>query len=238
MAIHYILRDNKNTPDPNDCYAVVVPTGSVDMDELMDAMAAAGSTLGRTDMAAFFEVFTTVLAAKLLNGERVNLPFGSFFTSVEGVFDSPVDTFDASRHKVRESIAEGPRIRQILQAQATMQKDIAPLPQPVMIQYKDVNTGAINSTVTSGGLGEIKGEDLKFNPAAADEGIYFVPTSGQPVKVTVISQNTQKSLTFQNPHVTGLHYTPEVRKRFQPTGALRTGGFPTQLLGVVSQPGP
>lgn len=238
MAIHYILRENKATPDPNDFYAVVIPTGSVDMNELMDAMAAAGSTLGRADMAAFFELFTTVLGARLLSGERVNLPFGSFFTSIDGTFDGVVDNFQAPRNTVKESIAEGPRIRQILRSQATTQKDIAALPEPILLQYKDVSTGAINSTITSGGLGEIRGDDLKFDPTAADEGIYIHPPSGPPIKVTIILQNLPKTLSFQAPTVPAGNLSLEVRKRFQPNGPLRTGGFPTQLLGVVSQPAP
>ena len=238
MAIHYILRENKATPDPNDYSAVVIPTGSVDMDQMMDAMAAAGSTLGRTDMAAFFELFSTVLLAKLLNGERVNLPFCSFFTSIDGTFDGVTDTFQSPRNSVNMKVRQGPRIKDPLRTQATLQKDIAALPEPILLQYKDINTGALNSTITSGGLGEIKGEDLKYNPAVADEGIFFVPVTGPAIKVTVVSQNTPKSLTFQNPNVTGQNYSPEVRKRFQPNGALRTGGFPTQLLGVVSQPVP
>ena len=55
----------------------------------------------------------------------------------------------------------------------------------------------------------------------------------KPVKVTVISANLPKSLTFQNPTLTAQTYHVEVRKRFSATGPLRAGSLPSQTTGLT-----
>ena len=232
MAIHYVLRDNPNTPDPNDRSAQVIPTGSADENDLFDRMEQGGSTLRRTDMVAFMELLAVTMGAMLKDGMRVNTRVGSFFTSIEGVFTSAEDVFEPPRHTLNVSIAQGPRLKQIIRTEAVTQKDVAALPEPVLVQFKNVADGSLNSVAKTGGVGEIKGDDLKFNPAAADEGIFFVPATGSAVKVSSILNNFPKTLSFQIPTLTAQTYNLEVRRRFTTTGALRTGTLPVQVTGV------
>lgn len=232
MAIHYVLRDNKLTTDPTDHTAIVVPTGAADQDDLINRMVQGGSTLGRADIAACLEQLASTLGAMLLDGLRVSLPIGSFSVSIDGKFTGAGDAFDATRHRLNVNVAQGPRLRDVLRTQGTTQKDVAALPTPVLTQFKNVTTGALNSTVKAGGLSEIKGDDLKFNATLADEGIFFVPGTGAAVKATVVSQNEPRTLTFQAPTVTAQLYTVEVRHRFSPTGPVRVGQLPVQVTGV------
>lgn len=233
MAIHYVLRLNLRTTDPNDYYATVVPTGSLDTNEFADAMVAAGSTLRKAEVLAFIELFTTVLGERLKAGERVNLPFGSFLVSIEGVFIGADATFDPTQgHQLAVGVQQGPQLKGDVRT-ATTQKDVAPLPHPIVTQYKDATSHLLNSTATSGRLAEIRGDNLKFDPTKTDEGVFFVPVTGSPIKVTVFTGNTDKLLTIQNPTLTATTYHIEVRKRFGPTGALRIGALEVQLTGVI-----
>jgi len=233
MAIHYVLRENKRTADPNDYYAVVVPTGSVSQEDFLKRLASAGSTLNLADMLAFLQVFGTVMLQTLLSGETVVLAFANFSVSIRGVFNGAADTFDPARHSFSINIEVGPALRNPFAQQAVPQKDVAPLPEPILVQYKNANTGELNSTAKSGGLGEIRGDNLKYNPAAADEGIFFVPPTGPALKVAAFTHNGDKVLAFQNPILTAQLYTLEVRHRFGgPTSPLRTGPLPVQIMGV------
>ena len=232
MAIHYILRDNPNTPDPTDQSAQVIPTGSAGEDDLFDRMEQGGSTLRRPDMVAFWELLTMTIAAMLKDGLRVNTRVGSFFVSMEGVFTSPADSFDPTRHALNIGFGQGPELKRIIRTEAVTQKDVAALPEPILVQFKNVADGSLNSLAKSGGIGEIKGDQMKFDAAAADEGIYFVPGTGAAVKVTSILNNLPKTHSFQIPTLTAQTYNLEVRKRFTPTGALRTGTLAVQVTGV------
>jgi len=234
MAIHYVLRENKRTADPNDYYAVVVPTASVSQEEFLNRLASAGSTLNLADMLAFLQVFGTTMLQSLLNGETVVLGFANFSVSIRGVFNSAADTFDPSRgHTMMIQIEVGPVLRNPFTQQAVAQKQVAALPEPILVQYKNANTGELNATAKSGGLGQINGDKLKINVAAADEGVFFVPATGPALKVAAFTHNAGTNLAFQNPVLTAQNYTIEVRHRFGgPTSALRIGTLPVQVMGV------
>lgn len=71
------------------------------------------------------------------------------------------------------------------------------------------------------------GEELKFNPANAAEGIYFVAPDGTATKVDIIASRTEGRLMFSVPGTlaTG-SYTLEVRKGYGSTNiVVRTGSL-------------
>ena len=233
MAIHYILRENLRTADPNDYYGVVVPTGTMTQQDFLQRMQQAGSTLGLTDMSAFLQLFFQTMLAVLLEGQTVNLSFGGFSVSLRGVFNGADDTFDATRHDFFIIIDANAALMKLLRAQVVPQKDIAALPTPIVTQFRDVISGSLNGTAKAGGPGEIKGDNMKFDTTKTDEGVFFVPATGAAVKATVISRNEPKTIAIQIPGVTAQGYTLEVRRRFGPTGPVRTGTLPVQVTGVT-----
>ena len=86
MTIHYILRDNKLTADPLDQMAVVIPEGSMDIEQFIQRMVDAGSVLGPTDLVASFDLITRTILQVLLEGKTVNLPFGGYGVGLRGKF--------------------------------------------------------------------------------------------------------------------------------------------------------
>lgn len=232
MAIHYILRDNKATSDPNDQRAAVAPTGTMDEAAFIDRFVQENPGFTRAQVAAFFQAFPTTLANVILEGQFVNLRFLSATSSIRGKFDNAADVFTAPRNSFNFGLEAGPMLQDRIQGEGEPQKDVAPLPEPVLTQFKNVVTGELNSTAKSAGLAEIKGDDLKHNQAAADEGIFFVPGTGAAAKVTISAANYPKTQTFTCPTLTAQTYTVEIRRRFAPTGPLRTGTLPVQITGV------
>ena len=93
-------------------------------------------------------------------------------------------------------------------------RDARSVPHP--IEYRDIGSDTTNDTVTVGNIGQLSGSRLKFDPAEADEGVYFVATAGGETKVppTDVQTNEPAKVIFLIPAtlVPGT-YNIEVRAR-------------------------
>ena len=226
MAIHYALFENNVTSDPDDYAAVVQAIDSADLEALMRRMIERGSTTTRADILAVMEDAIGACESLLLDGMRVN--FGGLvelFPRMRGIFTGAGDAFDPARHSVDVGANPGIRVRQTVRDQATVTKDEAIKPSPNPLEYRDVGSDTTNDQVTPGNIGQLSGSRLKYDPAQADEGIYFLPTGGgAEIKVTTLQKNKPAQLVFLVPALMPGTYYLEVRARMR-AGAtdLRTG---------------
>ncbi|MGI8922830.1 MAG: DUF4469 domain-containing protein [Fimbriimonadales bacterium] len=91
-------------------------------------------------------------------------------------------------------------------------------------EYVDLASGTTNTTVRRGNIGTINGSRLQYNPAAIDEGIFFVPTgAGGATQVAGnrVQKNKPGQLVFLVP-AAGPTFLPgtyflEVRARLRNT---------------------
>lgn len=230
MAIKYYLQPNPITPDPNDQSARVISNQVHDLESITKEMLKRGSTVTEADILAVLKVFFEVVADEVAEGNNVNLPLVNIKPSVNGVFTSATDSFDASRHIKKASITAGILLNQKMSS-ATVEKTTQALTAPVLIEFMDINSQNTNAIVTSGGIGQITGEELKFNPDNAAEGIYFVAADGSAIKVTVIASRTEGKLVFSIPTLAVGAYTLEVRKGYGSSNAMvRTGSLQDALV--------
>ena len=226
MPIHYALFENNVTSDPDDYAAVVQAIDSVDLDALIRRMLDRGSTTTRADILAVMEDAIGACESLLLDGMRVN--FGGLvelFPRMRGIFTGAGDAFDPARHSVDVGANPGIRVRQTVRDQATVTKDEAIKPSPNPLEYRDVGSDTTNDQVTPGNIGQLSGSRLKYDPAQADEGIFFLPTGGgAEIKVTTVQKNNPAQLVFLVPALMPGTYYLEVRARMR-AGAtdLRTG---------------
>lgn len=80
------------------------------------------------------------------------------------------------------------------------------------MEYTDTNSRERNGLVTSGGMGELAGHRLKFDPTDENQGIYFVAEDGSATKVDVVGLNKPAALMFIVPDTLAPgDYTLEVR---------------------------
>ena len=103
----------------------------------------------------------------------------------------------------------------------------APEPKPKVQEFSDLDTGAINSAVTSGGTGTILGEELKFNPDNAEEGVFFV--NGTTTKANLFGSRTDGKLVFRIPTLAPGTYTLEVRRGYTTSAEIRKGELKKKL---------
>lgn len=230
MAIKYYLKSNPITPDPNDQSARVV-TGKVhDVVSITKEMLKRGSTITEADILAVLKVFFEVTADEVAEGNNVNLPLVNIRPSISGVFTSITDSFDASRHVKRASVSAGILLTQKM-TEANVEKVTQSIVTPSLIQFLDVNTQNTNSSLTAGGIGQIVGDELKFNAANPLEGIFFIATDNTATQATIIASKTEGKLVFSIPALSPGNYILEVRKGYGSTNlVVRSGSLQDSLI--------
>jgi hypothetical protein len=232
MVLKYYLQPNPVTPDPNDQSARVLSGNVLNFEDIVTEARRRGTTLTETDLRAAGNLLFETVCHAVAQGNSVNLPLANFRGSITGVFTNATDSFDPSRHTVRAVISQGTMMAEHM-ASATLEKVLQSQPSPTLIEYFDVNTQTANSKLTPNGIGQISGEELKFDPANAAEGIFIVSSSGTATKVVVIASRTEGKLVFSIP--AGLaagNYTLEVRRGYGNAATIRTGTL-TDTVHVI-----
>ncbi len=230
MAIKYYLQPNPITPDPNDQSARVVSNKVHDTDSITKEMLKRGSTITEADIRAVLNVFFTVVTDEVADGNSVNLPLVNIRSGISGVFTNITDSYDPSRHIKKANLSAGTDLIRKMN-EARVEKINVATAAPALIAFTDVNSQTTNSILTPGGIGQIVGEELKFNPANAAEGIFFIATDNTATPVTVIASRTEGKIVFSVPALPAGSYTLEVRKGYGTTNlVVRCGALQDTLL--------
>lgn len=232
MSIHYSLRPNHLTDDPNDHMASVSPLRTAELEDVIQRMIERGSTVTRPDIISVFADFQRSLEDLLAEGSNVTLPFANFSTSLKGVFTDDEDSYDPARHKIYPSISAGLELKDFYNGRLSVERVKAVIPKPLADKFVDLVSGEINSILTPGGMGQLKGSKLKFNAEAVDEGIFFIAADNTETKVETVGVNKPQSLMFLIPAaLTSGDYKVEIRARIN-TDELRVGRF-SETLSVA-----
>ena len=231
MAIKYYLQPNPITPDPNDQSARVLSNKVHDTDSITKEMLKRGSTITEADIRAVLNVFFTVVTDEVADGNTVNLPLVNIRAGVTGVFTNITDSFDASRHIKKANLSAGiDLIRKMNEAK--VEKINVPTPAPALISFTDVNSQTTNSILTPGGIGQLVGEELKFNPANPAEGIFFIATDNTATPAPILASRTEGKIVFSIPALPAGDYTLEVRKGYGTTNVVVRSGALQDTLHV------
>ncbi len=234
MAIRYALFPNSLTPDPDDYLASVQAHGTANFEFIAERMLANGSVLSKADILALLESTTTACIGLLLEGRRIS--FGGLFEltpSIQGVFESPTDSFDPARHRLSIGGGPGHRVRREVAQRASVEKVEGVKPAPNPIAYRDFASGTENDVITPGSIGTLLGHRLKVNPAEADEGLFILNagTGAEVQRIVSFQKNKPGELVWLNPGSAGLPsgaYRLEVRARYK-SNELRTGSLGSVL---------
>jgi len=228
MPINYVLFENNLTSDPTDYMAMVQPTGTAELEDVIERIIQQGSTVTRPDIVSVMEDFFTAIENMVLEGMNVNTPSANYKASIKGIFDGQADGFDPSRHQIKAVVGPGKRYRKAIKdrAQAVKQEAVRPRPNP--LEYTDINSGERNSVLTPGGMGQLVGHRLKFDPADPNQGAFFVAPGGE-LRVQVVGRNKPGELMFMVPALPAADYTLEVRATVHGSEDVRTGALEATL---------
>ena len=227
--LKYCLRENLLTPDENDYMAQTADVRSFSLDEIIDLMMQKGSTLTKADTKAALQVYGEVISALIADGAAVNTPLMNTSVSVSGVFIGANDTFDKKRHAVNLNLTAGNLLKEAA-AKIKCEKTEAADTNPYITEVSDIVSAKVNEVLTAGGIVQLVGARLKFDPKDTAQGIFFVPETGAEVKAAVIAENKPARLMAIIPAdlAAGSYYI-EVRTKIigssQKSKTLKAGRF-------------
>lgn len=183
-----------------------------------------GTTFNEVEFRGAITLFFQEAIDVIAEGYSLNTPVANIRPSITGGFANKDESFNPSKHVLSAALSPGLDLA-LKMPQSSVEKVKSYTPAPDILDFVDHNTKTSNSVATKGGLGEIKGSELKFNPANTTDGIFFVPTGGgAATQVTVVMDNKPGRLTFQIPSTLAAGtYKVEVRKSYTQANELRRG---------------
>ena len=199
MTIKYALFENHLSGAPDTYRALVQAKDTATLEDVIERIIDRGSTVTRADIVSVLEDYHGTIANLLLEGMYVNTPIANFKVSVGGIFDLPSDTFDPGRHKLRAAVSPGKYLKGQIAGRGRAVKGEATSPKPNLVAYTDRHTGEINGSVTAGGIGQVTGYRLKFDPADTAQGVFFVNSQGDATRASAIGLNNPGTLIFLVP---------------------------------------
>lgn len=229
MALQYALYNNHLTSE-DDFTAKVQKLKTNSIEDIVELMTAEGSILKTTECNAVIIDFFRVLAQRIAKGEGFGSQYMSITPTIRGVFDSLDDVYDAERHSVVINLNAGKMLKEALNQIELIKVKASKPTQATINTYLDVMANSATS-LSKGGLGELKGEHLKIDTEQADEGVFIINTANnQATKVSRLHQNLPSVLQFVVPNsLAAGSYAIEVRNRPFRVKELRTGKLNTTL---------
>lgn len=132
-----------------------------------------GSTLTRADTLAALENYHQAIITLVLEGFKVRTRTAVYGASIKGSFEGQDDAFSPARHQLEPQVSAGSTLRHAMHREGRAVKGESRSQDPHPLEYTDVNSGSRNDQVTPGGLGQLSGYRLKFDPADPAQGLFF-----------------------------------------------------------------
>ena len=215
--VNYYLLENMLTERQNDYSAHTHVAASFDKEAIIARMLNRGTLLTRTDILAVLNGLEETIAAVLLEGNSVTLPLFNISFSISGVFDGPLDVFDRHRHKLNINLTKGVMLREVEQ-KMKLEKVNASAPQPNIQEVKDSVSGTVNEKLTSKGVAELRGFNLKVEGDNPDCGVWF-SINGQDFKSAVLIENKPSKIIAIIPELPAGECRVKVATQFSGGGA-------------------
>ena len=171
------LYDNFLTKDnPNDFIARTVSERSLSVKQICEsAVNRGGADVSATAMEHATELFLKEMAYQLCDGYSVNTGYFTAGTQIRGVFDSPSETFNSTKHSILFQFNQGEKLRAEIPNIEINILGVADASSAIL-QVKDVKSGTINDVLTPGRNLKISGSKIKIGGDNSENGIYFVST--------------------------------------------------------------
>ena len=208
MSVKYCLVENLLTEREDDYSAQVNGATSYDRAAIVTRMNNRGNLLTKVDIDAVLNAYENEVEMIHDEGGHVNTPLFNTSSSISGVFEGPMDTFDPNRHKYNINVTKGTRLRAVEKRQKLEKTNATPL-QPNIQEVKDTISGKVNEVLTPNGVVEVRGYSLKI---AGDErcGLWFIPASGEAVKAAIFVDNKPSTVIAIIPPLAAGSYTVRI----------------------------
>lgn len=200
------LRGNTNpnllTADENDYTLSIIGGMSYSLKDLAQLVTKSGITTLREDqLIDGFRLIAEKGVEMALQGNNVNYDYFTLRCGVKGVFNSPNEPFDPSKHQVTASMSVSQEVRKAMDE--TLVENMGPAQHYAQMDTI-INTvsGEKNLTLTSGQVLDIRGINLTVKGDDPSVGVFIQEegaAAGTRIKVTILLNNEPKRLMFMVP---------------------------------------
>jgi hypothetical protein len=216
-TIKAYLYKNYLTKNPNDYMARVSSERSVTVKDICASAASrGGADISAAAMEHGVNLFLKEMSYQLCDGYSVNTGYFTAGVEINGVFDSPTETFNPEKHSVYFKFNQGDLLRKEI---PTISVDVLGVAETGVFigQVTDVKTGSVNDLLTPNRNLIIVGDRLKLAGTNPDVGVYFIDQdTGVATKVdpTDVVTNNPSELIIVIPTLSGRKYKVEVKTQF------------------------
>ena len=200
MILKYSLNENQLTDRTDDYSAMTHASGSFDMEAIINRMLSRGTLVTRTDVVAVMNNFQEAVVDIINEGGMINTPLFNTSFSISGVFESPLDSFDPNRHKLNINLTKGVMLRNTEKA-VKFEKTHSATPLPQIQEVRDSKTGSVNEVLTSNGVVEVYGYNLKIAGDDPRCGLWFIATDGVEIRAEVMIDNKPSKIIAMIPQL-------------------------------------
>lgn len=157
----------------------------VEYERFVEIMAAGRTALSQIEILGAMQLYKEELQKQLAEGKTVKTPTGSFYMSAAGSMESIDESYlpndQTNNHAVRlhhkrDSAFEN----SILLGLKIVREERPNLAIPSLRAV--LAAGEVAGLIRSGGMVQIKGLRLRFDPKAADQGVFFEDAAGVEVR--------------------------------------------------------
>lgn len=166
---NYLTKDN-----PNDFIARTISERSLSVKQICEsAVNRGGADVSAAAMEHATELFLKEMTYQLCDGYSINTGYFTAGTQIRGVFDSPSETFDSTKHSILFQFNQGEKLRAEIPNIEINILGVADASSAIL-QVKDVKSGTINDVLTPGRNLKVSGSKIKVGGDDPENGIYFV----------------------------------------------------------------
>jgi hypothetical protein len=180
-----------------------------------------GFTGSYDDLVEHVEQFFDEAAYQLCDGFSVNTGYFSIHPSVGGTFDSVNETHDKEKHPVGFRFRTRAPLRALVERIVVEIEGLADS-SGYIYEFIDLTTGAVNETLTPGGMFSLSGHKIKIFGKETGCGVYFAPEAEPAAEVKVeghLAENTASKIIGVIPPLTPGAYKVIVKTQFTGSGA-------------------
>jgi DNA-binding domain/Domain of unknown function (DUF4469) with IG-like fold len=153
----------------------------VEFDRFVEIMAAGRTALSQVEILGAMRLYKEELQKLLADGKTVKTPTGSFFMSAAGSMESLDESYlpkdQTNNHEVRLHHKPESSFEASILADLTIVREERPnlsIPNLRVVLAAGEGSGLIKA----GGMVQIKGLRLRFDPATVEQGVFFVDAAG------------------------------------------------------------
>lgn len=237
MIDYLVIGNALTTPPSNTCR--IAPKQVLGYDKIAELINTHNPTIPAATAKSVIEALREEVLTQLLEGNTVLLEnFVSFVSTLPQRLVLPTDPINTDSARIAAKVAT-PYIDR-LRLNAQYNRTGYPVKAPAIIAGWDTNTDTAN-WITNGSPFKITGQNLGFDKAVEDVGVFIIPATGTEQKQANIASMGPSGIIFVPDFTLVQSYFPDVtiviKTRYTENGQIRTGSYSNKVRATVESGG-